>query len=135
MRSLAGITASLALVALTITVFAKSELRGPEGAINRYFLALLNRDEVGAESAAFGTLEDFANVSNFFAGLLATGARYHVVDVMRSGSTARAGVIFYRDGIEEPYIIPLRRIGKEWRIDLARIARPHRFPAPGDEEQ
>ena len=131
MRSFSGISASLVLAALTLIVFAKSELRGPEGAINRYFIALLNRDQAGAESAVFGTREDFIGVSNFFGGLLSSGAQYHVVDVMRKGSTARAGVIFYRNGMEEPYIVPLRRIGKEWRIDLARIARPHRFAEDG----
>ena len=59
MRSFSGISASLVLAALTLIVFAKSELRGPEGAINRYFIALLNRDQAGAESAVFGTREDF----------------------------------------------------------------------------
>ena len=131
MRSISGISASLVLVALTLTVFAKSELRGPEGAINRYFIAILEKDQASAENAVFGTREDFINVSDFFGALLFSGAQYHVVDVMRSGSTARAGVIFYKDGMEEPYIIPLRRIGKEWRIDLARIARPHRFAKDG----
>lgn len=134
MRSTSAILASVVLATLTLTVFARSQLQGPEGSIHRYFLAILDKNVKGAAEVSVGSRDEFVSVTNYFAWLLTRGEGYRVVDVMRAGGSARAGVIVYTpDGREQPFIIPLRRIGKTWKIDLEKFAQPRRFIQDGAE--
>jgi hypothetical protein len=128
-----GVFASLVLSCLTLSVFAKSQLVGPEGTLNRYLMAVGTRNWDQAARLCFGYEEDFVAVTNHFAKILFQGGRYEIVDVVRAGPTARAGLLFYVPGYGEiPLIVSLRRVEKSWSIDLDRTRRPYRQLKPAD---
>jgi hypothetical protein len=120
-----GLFASVVLAALTLGIFSQSELKGPEGPIHRYFLAIQRRDARAAANLVVGPEAEFYKWSSVFSGFFQSGARYQIVDVRRSGSLARAGIIFRSpDGQELPLIISLRRVGRQWLLDLRGLGLP-----------
>lgn len=132
-----SIIASIALASLTLGVFARSQLRGPEGTINRYFEAILRRDIPTAGQLCVGTDIQFFFMTRDFLKLFSVGATYQIIDVVRSGETARAGVVFtspqfprlFNQNSEDlPSIIFLKRVDKAWKIDIDRTLQPYRLP-------
>ncbi len=126
-----GILASAVLATFTISVFGRSELRGPEGTIHRYFMAVQAKDARRAAALVIGPTSEFIKWSRFFSNAFTANARYQIVDVRRNRENARAGVILISpNGQELPLIISLRRIGKDWRVNMRGWSLPAPIPQP-----
>ena len=123
--TLAGIVASLAIVGLTLGVFSLSQLRGPEGSVHRYLMAVGERDGESVNRLSFGTEREKFAVANFVSQVFQLGARYQVVDVNQTAHRARVGVLFrFNNGTELPWIVSVRRVGRDWLIDAAQSTQP-----------
>ena len=62
--TIAGIIASLAVIGLTLGVFSLSQLRGPEGSVHRYLLAVGEKNGEEVNRLSFGTQRDKIVVAN-----------------------------------------------------------------------
>jgi hypothetical protein len=123
--TIAGIIASLAVIGLTLAVFSLSQLRGPEGSVHRYLLAVGEKNGEEVNRLSFGTQRDKVVVANFVSQVFQYGAQYQIVDVSQRAHLARVGVLFrFRDGTELPWIVSVRRVGRNWLIDAAQSTNP-----------
>lgn len=115
----AGIFAALLLVGLTVTVFARNQQTGPEGALTRFFSSIAANDAKGALAASGGqpTIE-FTLVGNAVSNLFRAGASYQVLEIRRMGSQAFATVQFAFPRRVETTVWALRRVNKTWYVDL-----------------
>jgi hypothetical protein len=127
-----GILASAALAILTLSVFARSQMNGPEGVVARYFMAVLGENRSSAEDLVFGSERDFMGLTTYIYRFFRSGGRYRVYDVVRSGDTARVGVVLVDPvGNEMPFIFATQKSGGRWSIDLARTVNPTRMHLGG----
>lgn len=123
--TLSGIIASLALAGVTLAVFSLSQLRGPEGTVHRFLMAIGERDGAAINRLSFGTEQDKYLTANFVAQQFAYGARYQIVDVSQRSDRARVGVLFrFANGAEMPWIVSVRRANRQWLIDAGQSTRP-----------
>lgn len=125
-----GALASAVLALLTLSVFARSQLSGPEGALYKYFSAIAQRDGRGVMEFASGSPQDIAYLTSMVYSAFQQRGYYRVVDVVRAGATARAGVIFYFPQGEQPIIVSLIREGTTWKVDAGRTLRPQEMHRP-----
>lgn len=122
---LTAILASVALAGVTLSVFAASQLRGPEGAVHRLMMAVGNRNWQEADGLMYGSDSEKVFVANLIDQLLRADASYQVVDVNQISYRARVGVLFrLRDGRELPWVVSVRRIDRQWIVDANQSVRP-----------
>ena len=123
--TLGGILASLALAGVTLAVFSLSQLRGPEGSVHRYLMAISENDIPQINELSFGTQQEKGTVASFVSQVIHYGARYQVVDVYQEDYRARVGVLFrFPDGSELPWIVSVRKVERVWLIDASQSTRP-----------
>src|SRR5688500_10023093 len=123
--TLGGIIASLALAGVTLAVFSFSQLRGPEGSVHRFLMAVSQKDGAAVSKLSLGTQQEKTIAASFVTQVLNLGARYQIVDVSQKSDRARVGVLFrFPNGDELPWIVSVRRINRKWLIDTAQSTRP-----------
>ena len=124
--SLSGIVASLALVAITLGVFATSQLRGPEGTVHRFLQAVGSKDLDTINKITFGSASEKLMTADFVARVFQSGASYEIVDVTQSPPRALVGVLFrFPDGRELPWIVSMQRVqNRRWLIDAKLSSTP-----------
>ncbi|MEO7454120.1 MAG: hypothetical protein ABIV13_05090 [Fimbriimonadales bacterium] len=123
--TLAGIVASLALVGVTIAVFSVSQLRGPEGSMHKFLMAVADQNFEEVNDLSFGTQQEKALVASFVSQAFRSGGRYQVLDVSQKSGQARVGVLFrFPNGQELPWVFVVRRSDRKWLIDAAMSTRP-----------
>jgi hypothetical protein len=124
--TLTGIAASLALAAVTLGVFSSRQLRGPEGTVHRFLMAVNERNLESINRLTFGTPREKGMTASLVAEVLQRGGRYEVIDVNQRSDRARVGVLFrFPNGTELPWIVSVRRsTGRQWMIDAEQSTRP-----------
>jgi hypothetical protein len=120
-----AILASLALAGVTLTLFSLSQLRGPEGSVHRFMIAVAEQDFITVNDITVGTEFEKRMAVGFVAQAFQLGARYQVVDVRQSSYHARVGVLLrFPDGAELPWIVAVRRVERDWQVDTGQSTRP-----------
>jgi len=123
--TISAVVAAAALAGLTISVFAKSQLRGPEGTVHRFMMAVGNRDWRAVDSLMYGSENEKVYVANFVDQVLTAGATYQVVDVNQISYRARVGVLFRLPNRNElPWVVSVRRVDRRWIVDANQSVRP-----------
>jgi len=123
--TISAIVASVAMAGLTISVFAGSQLRGPEGTVHRFMMAVGNRDWGALESLMYGSANEKVYVANLADQALRAGANYQVVNVNQISYRARVGVLFrFPNGNELPWVVSVRRVDRKWLVDANQSLRP-----------
>lgn len=117
--NIVGMIAALLLIGLTVSVFARNQMTGPEGALTRFFSSIAANDAKGAIAASGGqpTIE-LSMVGNALRNLFLSGATYQVLEIRRMGAQAFATVQFTFPRRVERTVWALRRINKTWYVDL-----------------
>jgi hypothetical protein len=120
-----GILVSLALAGLTLAVFAASQLRGPEGSVHKFLIAVAEERYPEVDELSFGTQQEKLVVTRFVSQVFRIGARYQILDVSQRSGRARVGVLFrIPNGSELPWIVSVRRVDRKWLIDAGSSTRP-----------
>lgn len=123
--TISAIVASAAVAGLTLAVFARSQLRGPEGTVHRFMMAVGNRDGRAVNELMYGSGNERVYVTNFVDQVLRAGANYQVVDVNQISYRARVGVLFrFPNGRELPWVVSVRRVDRHWIVDANQSVRP-----------
>ncbi len=123
--TISAAVASAALAGLTITVFAKSQLRGPEGTVHRFMMAVGSRNWEAVDALMYGSANEKVYVANLVDQALRAGATYQVVDVNQISYRARVGVLLrFPNRQELPWVVSVRRINRQWIVDANQSVRP-----------
>ncbi len=123
--AIGGILASIVLAGVTLAVFSLSQMRGPEGSVHRFLMAVAEQDGRTVDEITAGTEFEKRVAVGFVAQAFQLGARYQVVDVRQSSYRARVGVLLrFPDGAELPWIVSVRRVGRTWLVDTGQSTRP-----------
>ena len=121
----AAVLASLGLVACTLAVFGFNQLRGPEGTVHRFMLAISEHNVNQVDRLSYGSARAKTVTASFVDRVFLSGGRYQVVDVSQKKSKARVGVIFYFPrGHQLPWIVSLSRAKDRWLVDADGTAGP-----------
>ncbi len=125
-----AIAASLGISAVTLGIFNARQLRGPEGTLHRFMMAIGERDAETINRLTLGTPEEKLYTTAFAQRVLMGGARYQVVDVNQveeKHSPVRAGVgVLFRfpNGSELPWLVSVQRVNRAWYIHAGESMRP-----------
>ena len=121
----AAILASLGLAACTLAVFGFNQLRGPEGTVHRFLMAVSERNVKKVDGLSYGSARGKTITASFVDRVFLSGGRYQVVDVSQKKAKARVGVIFYFPGGHQlPWIVSLSRTDDRWLVDADGTAGP-----------
>lgn len=122
--------ASLGIAAVTLGIFSARQLRGPEGTLHRFMMAIGERDAEAINRLTKGTPEEKLYTAAFAQRVLLSGGKYQVVDVNQVEEKnapvwARVGVLFrFPDGREMPWLVTVARVDRNWYINTKESMRP-----------
>lgn len=125
-----GILTSIALAAVTLSVFERNQYNGPEGALRRFVMAVTRNDRQAA-------LEATGGVGGLAFEQLATEVRLHLraggvfefLEIRRQNGRAFAVVEIRYPAGRRQSLWALVREGRRWYVDVAGSARLHGWPA------
>jgi hypothetical protein len=122
---ISAVLASFGLLACTLSVFGFNQLRGPEGTVHRFIMAVGERNAQKVNLLAFGSRGAKTGTASFIDQVLRMGGKYQVVDVRQEKGRARVGVIFhFPNGDQIPWILSLSRVDDRWLVDADGTAGP-----------
>ena len=122
-----GILASITLAGVTLAIFALSQMRGPEGSVHRFLMAVAEQDVLTVDKVTAGTAFEKRMAVGLVAEAFHRGARYQVVEVSQRSDRAWVGVLLRFPGGEElPWLVFVRKVDRKWLVDTG----PSTHPGP-----